>query len=132
MFAVVFGRTVETAPDGSQVVTESVKVTRKTYTQDWPRYNAATTHEGETIKTLLRGLCDGIAEPARSGAGRRPVSLGDSVFAMTTKVYSGVSSRRATTDMLRRLGIRRPRHGRTPPSCFESAARGVAMSASWQ
>jgi transposase len=99
LFAVEFSRTVETKADGTTTVTEKVTVTRKTYVQDWPKYNAAQTREGETIKTLLRGLCDGIAEPVRSGVGRRPVSLGDSVFAMTTKVYSGVSSRRATTDM---------------------------------
>jgi hypothetical protein len=99
VFAVEFCRAVETAPDGSQVVTESVKLTRKTYTENWPAYNAAQTQEGETIKTLLRALCDTIAEPPRSGPGRRPVSLADSVFAMATKVYSGMSGRRATTDI---------------------------------
>src|SRR6185503_11582811 len=57
LFAVEFSRTVETKPDGTQVVTESVKVTRKTYTQNWPAYNAAQTQEGDAIKTLLRGLC---------------------------------------------------------------------------
>src|SRR6185369_7858120 len=31
----------ETKPDGSTVVTETVKVTRKTYSQNWPAYNAA-------------------------------------------------------------------------------------------
>jgi transposase len=98
-WAVEMVRTVETAPDGSQVVTESVKVTRKTYTQDWPRYNAAQCAEKATAMTLLRGLCDGISEPVRSGPGRHPVSLADSVFAMTTKVYTGMSGRRASTDI---------------------------------
>ena len=34
-------QTVETSADGSQVVTESVTLTRKTYTQDWVNYNDA-------------------------------------------------------------------------------------------
>lgn len=33
--AVELSKTVETEPDGTQVVTESVTLTRKTYTQDW-------------------------------------------------------------------------------------------------
>lgn len=99
LFAVEFSRTVETAPDGTVTVTEKVTVTRKTYVQDWPKYNAAQCAEKATVQTLLRGLCDGIAEPVRSGAGRRPVSLADSVFAMATKVYTGMSGRRATTDI---------------------------------
>lgn len=98
-WAVELIRTVETAADGSTVVTESVKVTRKTYVQDWPRYNAAQVAEKETLQALLRSLCDGIAEPVRRGPGRRPVSLADSVFAMTTKVYTGMSGRRASTDI---------------------------------
>jgi len=98
-WAVEIIRTVETAPDGTAVLTESVKVTRKTYTQDWPAYNSAQCAEKETVQTLLRGLCDGISEPVRSGPGRRPVSLADSVFAMATKVYTGMSGRRASTDL---------------------------------
>jgi hypothetical protein len=99
LFAVEFSRTTVTAPDGTTTVTESIKVERKTFVQDWPRYNRAQCAEKETVQKLLRGLCDGIAEPARSGPGRRPVSLADSVFAMATKVYTGMSGRRATTDL---------------------------------
>jgi transposase len=97
LFAVEFSRTVETKPDGTTTVTEKVTVTRKTYVQDWPRYNAAQCAEKETVQALLRGLCASIAEPTRTG--RRPVSLADSVFAMATKVYTGMSGRRATTDI---------------------------------
>lgn len=41
LWAVEFTQTVEVGEDGTQVVTESIKVTRKTYRQDWPKYNAA-------------------------------------------------------------------------------------------
>jgi hypothetical protein len=92
-------RTVETTADGTTVVTESVKVTRKTYTQDWPAYNAAQTAEKETVQRLLRGLCDGIQNPAHPGRGRKPIAPADAAYAMTMKVYTTVSGRRATTDI---------------------------------
>src|SRR5688500_13273549 len=41
LWAVEMVTTVETAPDGSQVVTESINVTGKPYSQAWPQYNAA-------------------------------------------------------------------------------------------
>jgi hypothetical protein len=40
----------ETTSDGRTVVTETVKVTRKTYTQNWPAYNAAQTHEKSELQ----------------------------------------------------------------------------------
>jgi transposase len=92
-------RTVETAPDGTQVVTESVKVTRKTYTQDWPAYSAAQCSEKETVQTLLRSLCDGVSTPAHPGRGPKPVPYSDAIFGMAMKVYTGMSGRRATTDI---------------------------------
>src|SRR6185295_9085226 len=99
IWAVEMVKTVETAPDGTQVVTESVKVTRKTYTQDWPAYNAAQCEEKETVQKLLRGLCDGIQNAPHPGRGRKPIALSDAAYAMTMKVYVTVSGRRATTDI---------------------------------
>ena len=99
LWAVEMVRTVETAPDGSTTVTESIKVTRKTYVQDWPKYNAAQCAEKETMQTLLRGLCDGIATPAHPGRGPKPLPFSDAIFGMTMKVYTGMSGRRATTDI---------------------------------
>lgn len=93
MFAVEFVRAVETAPDGSQVVTESIKVTRKTYVQDWPRYSAAQCAEKETVQTLLRGPCDGVSTPAHPGRGPKPVPYSDAIFGMAIKVYTGMSGR---------------------------------------
>jgi transposase len=99
LFAVEFSRTVETASDGTTVVTEKVTVTKKTYVQDWPRYNAAQVAEKETVQNLLRGLCDGVVNPTHEGRGRKPISLSDAAYAMTMKVYTTVSARRASTDL---------------------------------
>lgn len=90
---------VETATNGTTTVTESVKVTRKTYVQDWPRYNAAQCAEKETVQSLLRGLCDGVQAPARATRGRKPLAYSDAAYAMTMKVYTTVSGRRATGDI---------------------------------
>jgi transposase len=80
-------------------VTETVKVTRKTYVQNWPAYNAAQCSEKATVQTLLRGLCDGIVTPPHPGRGPKPIPLSDAVYGMTMKVYMTVSGRRATTDI---------------------------------
>ena len=90
----------ETAPDGSTVVTETVKVTRKTYTQDWKAYNAAQTHEKSELQALLYELCKNLPEPVRErGKGRPSLSLPDIVFASVTKIYSTISGRRFDTDL---------------------------------
>jgi transposase len=99
VFAVEFVRTVEKNADGSTTVTESLKVTRKTYVQDWPHYNAAQCAEKETVQALLRGLCDGIATPAHPGRGPKPIAYSDAIYGMAMKVYSGMSARRATGEI---------------------------------
>ncbi|MGC9986663.1 MAG: transposase [Polyangia bacterium] len=98
-WAVEFVQTVETASDGSQVTTESIKVTRKTYSQDWPNYNAAQCEEKQVVQQLLHGLCAGIETPLHDGRGRKPIPLSDMAYAMTMKVYTLMSGRRATTDI---------------------------------
>jgi transposase len=99
LFVIEVSQTTETASDGSKVVTETVKVTRKTYAQNWPAYNRAQTQEKETAQKLLRDLCDGIVTPPHPGRGPKPIPLSDAVYGMTMKVYSTVSGRRATTDI---------------------------------
>lgn len=99
LWAVEVVQTVETAADGSTVLTESVKVTRKTYAQDWPAYNAAQCSEKATVQALLRDLCNGIVTPAHPGRGPKPIPLSDAVYGMTMKVYTTASGRRATTDI---------------------------------
>jgi transposase len=99
VFAVAFARTVETNADGSTTVTESLKVVRKTYVQDWPAYNRAQTVEQDTVRVLLRGLCDGVETPAHPGRGPKPIAHSDAIFGMCMKVYSGMSARRASGDI---------------------------------
>jgi transposase len=92
-------QTVDVAADGSATVTETVKVTRKTYSQDWPSYNRAQCEEKGQVEMLLRSLCDGIVTPPQTGRGRPRVPLADAVYAMTMKTYTTVSGRRAMTDI---------------------------------
>src|SRR5829696_7571712 len=107
MFAVAFTvererKTVtETQPDGATTttVTETVKVTRKTYPQDWPAYNMAQTKEKAIFLYLLHQLAQGVGSPAQYGRGQRRLPLEDMVFAMAYKVYSTISTRRFMTDL---------------------------------
>lgn len=70
--AIEIVKTIEQASDGSQVVSESIKVTRKAYTQDWANYNAAQADEKSLVQDLLRGLCDGVQNPSHNGCGASP------------------------------------------------------------
>ena len=97
LFAVEYVRTVETGADGVTVTTESVKYIKQTYTQDWPRYNAAQVAERDTVHSLLRGLCEGIETPAHTGRGPKPIPMRDVVFGLVMKTYSTVSGRRASS-----------------------------------
>lgn len=97
----------ESHPDGTETITESVTVTRKTtipkkptYKQDWPMYDMAQTTEKRHFQSLLSDLCRGITEPPRKpGRGRKPIPLRDAVFAAAFKVYSTVSARRFMCDL---------------------------------
>ncbi len=90
----------EQMPDGSTVVTETIKVTRKTYTQNWPAYNAAQTHEKSELQAMLYELCKNLPEPVeRKGKGRPPLCLSDIIFSSVTKIYSTISGRRFATDL---------------------------------
>ena len=90
----------ETTADGRTIVTETVKVTRKTYSQDWKAYNTAQTHEKSELQALLYELCRNVPEPEkRKGRGRPQLSLSDMIFSSTYKVYSTVSGRRFSTDL---------------------------------
>lgn len=90
----------ETTADGQTktTVTEKVKVTRKTYPQDWPAYNKAQTQEKAQFQYLLHKLCDGVGSPAHA-IGRPRFMLEDMIFAMAFKVYSTVSGRRFMSDL---------------------------------
>jgi transposase len=87
-----------TVEDGKTTVTETVKVTRKTYAQVWPAYNKAQTEEKRLFQYLLRQLCEGVGEPAQMN-GRPRLPIEDMLFSMAFKVYSTVSCRRFMTDL---------------------------------
>lgn len=95
-WAVEYARHQVLHPDGTKVETTAMRVT---YTQNWAAYNAAQCAEQERVQQLLHDLCEQIVQPAHRGRGRPPVPLADVVYAATMKVYSGVSGRRATTEI---------------------------------
>ncbi len=95
LWAVMILRAEVELPDGTTVVTEK----RVTYSQpDWSTYFRAQCDEKHRVQLLLRGLCDGIAQPAQTN-GRPRLRLSDAVYGMTMKVYTGLSGRRADTDI---------------------------------
>jgi transposase len=91
-------KTTITDAQGTTTTTETVKVTRKTYPQVWPAYNAAQTQEKRIFLYLLHQLCQGAGEPAQYN-GRPRLPLEDMIFAMAFKVYSTVSGRRFVSDL---------------------------------
>lgn len=84
--------------NGKTTVTETVKVERKTYRQEWPAYNKAQTNEKRLFLYLLNQLCQGVGSPAQH-TGRPRLSFEDMLFAMAFKVYSTVSGRRFISDL---------------------------------
>ncbi len=90
--------TTDTEGNTTTTTTETVKVTRKTYPQDWPAYNEAQTKEKELFQKLLHELCKGVGIPAQHN-GRPRYALEDMIFAMAFKVYSTMSGRRFMTDL---------------------------------
>ena len=95
IYAVEYTAQREERPDGVTIETKAMRVT---YGQDWRAYNAAQTHEQELFGQLLRELCDAILQPQQK-MGRPRLPLSDMEFAVSTKVYSTMSGRRAMTDI---------------------------------
>src|SRR2546421_6701888 len=59
---------------------------RKTYRQDWPKYDLAQTTEKDRFQELLSDLCRGIEEPPRHAKASKRIRMGDRVFASAFKV----------------------------------------------
>jgi len=98
-WAVEFVRTTTvTTVDGEITITQTT-TERVKYTQDWKNYNAAQCAEKRHVGELARALCEGIQQPPYKGRGRPALPLTDLVPAAIMKVYSGLSGRRATTDI---------------------------------
>lgn len=84
--------------NGKTTTTETVKIKRQTYRQEWPAYNKAQTVEKAQFQYLLHQLCNGVGEPAQH-RGRPRLPLEDMIFSMAFKVYSTFSGRRFMSDM---------------------------------
>jgi transposase len=100
IFAVEYTIEREQTSDGQTITTETVKVTRKTYSQNWPAYNTAQQFEKSKLQELLYELCRNVPEPEREQKRGRPrLSVADIIFSSTYKIYSTVSGRRFSTDL---------------------------------
>jgi transposase len=101
IYAVRYMLRREANADGSTTVTESVTITktRKTYSQDWPNYNAAQINEKRHLQSMLADLCRGLVTPEQEGRGQRRMPLSDAVFCAVFKIYSTMSARRFTSDL---------------------------------
>jgi transposase len=98
IYAVEYTLKREVEADGTVTETETIKVARVTYSQNWTAYNAAQMEEKARFGNLLADLCKMVPQPAQEN-GRPRLPLSDMVFACAYKVYTGFSSRRFTTDI---------------------------------
>jgi transposase len=71
---------------------------KPTYGQDWPAYNRGQEMERERAADLLAELCGGIGNPLQT-TGRPRHALANVVFAMVSKVYGGLSTRRSASEI---------------------------------
>ena len=72
---------------------------KKTYKQDWPKYNAAQETEKDRFQELLFDLCQGVEEPPRHKKGGRRIYVRDMIFCAAFKVFSTFSTRRFMSDL---------------------------------
>jgi transposase len=101
-FAAQFTFKRDFLPNGTMIETRSMTLTAKTvYKQDWRAYNLAQSVEKHRFQALLFDLTRGVEElPVHEGRGRVPHGTKDSLFAMVFKVYSTISARRFSCDLL--------------------------------
>jgi hypothetical protein len=101
VFAVKFVIQRQLFDDGSEIEVRQLTVVeqRKTYSQNWPAYNAAQTSEKEASQGLLHALCKGIPESTETRMGRPRLPIRDGIFCACLKVYSMLSSRRFISDL---------------------------------
>ncbi|MCL4400911.1 hypothetical protein M1316_02985 [Candidatus Parvarchaeota archaeon] len=72
---------------------------RKTYPQDWPRYNEAQKQEKLIFTDLLKELCGFIKDETPSYVGRPSVPMQQMVFACVMKCYERISSRKEYSEL---------------------------------
>lgn len=74
---------------------ETAHIEKKTYSQDWSKYNIAQVQEFELFDQFLYQLVSTIENPIHKGRGRPNLKLSDQIFCCVMKAYSQLSSRRA-------------------------------------
>src|SRR5258708_16238063 len=63
VYAVAYAVVHQHNQDGSTIVTETVSISRKTYPQNCPKYNAAQTSEQAKFQEFLFELCTPVPSP---------------------------------------------------------------------
>jgi transposase len=90
----------ERGMDGDITETKEVTFTeKKTYSQNWPKYNLAQMTEKTRFLQLLFDLTRGVTDFPQPKTGRRHAPLSDMIFASAFKVYSTFSLRRFACDL---------------------------------
>lgn len=72
---------------------------RKTYQQDWPKYDRAQQTEKDRFQELLFQIVQGVVEPPSAKTGRKRTAMKDMVVAACLKVFTTFSSRRFACDL---------------------------------
>jgi len=73
---------------------------KKTYRQDWPKYNLAQTTEKRRFQELLFDLCRNLPNRERKNKRGRPYTpMADMIFAIAYKIFSTMSVRRFISDL---------------------------------
>ncbi|PIT84462.1 transposase [Candidatus Micrarchaeota archaeon CG10_big_fil_rev_8_21_14_0_10_45_29] len=73
---------------------------KPTYSQNWPAYNHAKTHEKLLFFKMLRELIDDVVKPEQSfRAGRPNLPFGDLLFSACLREYSSYSSRKTIAEL---------------------------------
>lgn len=73
---------------------------KKTYKQNWPKYNLAQTTEKRRFQELLFDLCRNLPSRERKNKRGRPYTpMADMIFAITYKIFSTMSVRRFISDL---------------------------------
>lgn len=120
ILAVEFTIQREQTADGQTVVTETVKVTRKTYTQNWPAYNAAQTNEKSELQGLLYELC------------RRFLSLSSNADARACRLRtSSFPARSKSTPRFQADAFRATCRKQNDAGFFQRCRRTIRYSAIW-
>ncbi len=94
ILAVEFTTRREITPEG-EVITQTATVT---YSQEWGAYNAAQCSEKDRFMPMLADLCSTVPNPPQS-KGRPRLPRSDMAFNCVARIYSGLSARRADSDV---------------------------------